>query len=244
MKYFKTWVFFIFIFLSCANTLANTIIADRPGFSTGTYTVQPKKLNVELGYNYTKDTQTLPLVVLRTGITQKLEFNVIYDGFYIKNNEQKEFTMSSDLIVGAKYRVYESDLYNITFMCLTSLPIGNDKNLTPKNMSPLIGILWDYTLSEEVSLFGTIQGSTYYDNERVYDIQPAIGTSIAHTNKFGSYIELYSILPSSHQQNSELVLDGGFTYLLNNDIQIDINIGFGLNKTSDDFIGFGIATRF
>lgn len=244
MRYFKIWVFFIFFVLSCVDTQADTIIADRPGFSTGTYTVQPKKLNVELGYNYTKDTQTLPLVVLRTGITQKLEFDVMYDGLDINHNEQEKFTMSSDLIVGAKYRVYESDLYNITFMGLTSLPIGSDKSLTLRNMSPLLGVLWDYTLSAEVSLFGTIQGSTYYDNERVYDIQPAIGTSIAHTDKFGSFIELYSILPSSNQQNSELVLDGGFTYLLNNNIQIDINIGLGLNKTSDDFIGFGIATRF
>jgi len=28
------------------------IVADRPGFSTGTYTVKPGKLNIELGYQY------------------------------------------------------------------------------------------------------------------------------------------------------------------------------------------------
>jgi hypothetical protein len=48
----------ILAFLSlCAiqiNALAadEPIVADRPDFSTGTYTVKPGKLNVELGYQY------------------------------------------------------------------------------------------------------------------------------------------------------------------------------------------------
>jgi len=39
-------------------------------------------------------------------------------------------------------------------------------------------------------------------------------------------------------------MDAGITYLLSNDIQLDINAGVGLNNYSNNFIGFGIASRF
>ncbi len=226
------------------NVNAETIVPDRPGFSTGTYTVQPKKLNVEIGYNYTKNDQTLPLMVLRTGVTNKLELDVMYDGLDIKHNDQKEYTWSSDLIIGAKYRVYESELYNITLMGLSSLPVDSTHNLSFKNMTPLAAVLWDYTFSENIGLFGTLQGSTYYDNERIYDFQPAVGASFTHTDKLGSYIELYSVIPSSSTQDTQKIIDGGFTYLINDDIQIDLNGGIGLNQESDDFVGFGVAIQF
>lgn len=227
----------------CANA-DDVIVPDRPGFSTGTYTVQPKRLNIEIGYNYTKNNETLPMVVLRTGITKKLELDVMYDGLDIRHNDQQRFTWSSDIIIGGKYRVYESSLYNITLMGLTSLPVEKTTHLSVKTITPLIGVLWDYALSEKMTLFGTLQGSTYYDNERVYDFQPALGLSVAHTDKVGSYIEIYSVIPSSSLQNREQVVDGGLTYLLSDDIQVDLNMGIGLNKESDDFIGLGLALQF
>ncbi|MDF1876078.1 transporter [Sulfurimonas sp. SAG-AH-194-I05] len=243
MKYFHK-VTLIFLFTGTVASLADTIVPDRPGFSTGTYTVQPKNLNIELGYNYTKNNETLPLVVLRTGLSNKLELDIMYDGFNINHNDQKQLTWSADFIVGIKYRLYESELYNLTFMGLTSLPVGDNRNISSKNITPLIGLLWDYTLYEDISLFGTLQGSTYYDNERIYDFQPAIGVSLAHTDKFGTYLEYYSIIHSSNNQDTQQVIGGGFTYLLSDDIQLDINTGLGLNSISDNSIGFGIAMQF
>ena len=234
----------LFLLSGFLGLCADTIVPDRPGFSTGTYTVQPGKLNVEIGYNYTKTDETLPLMVLRTGITEKLEFNLMYDGLDFKHSDQGSYTWSSDLIVGVKYRLYESDLYNFTFMGYTSLPVDNTQDISSESMTPLVAFLWDYTLSDTVGLCGTLQGSTYYDNERVYDFQPAVGISFAHTDKFSSYLELYSIIPSSTAQRGENVLDGALIYLLSDDVQIDINAGLGLDKYSDDFVGFGVAVQF
>ncbi len=234
----------IFLLTKTIALQADTIVADRPGFSTGTYTVKPKNLNVEFGYNYTKNDETFPLFVLRRGLTNKLEFNIMYDGVYVKHNDTENFAWSSDLIIGVKYRLYKSELYNFTFMGLTSLPVGDSKSISLKNITPLAALLWDYTVSTDISLFGTLQGSTYYNNERIYDFQPAVGISLAITEKFSSYIEYYSIIPSSTHQDKQQIVDGGFTYLISDDIQFDINGGVGLNSISDDFIGFGVAIRF
>ena len=63
------------------------IVADRPGFSTGTYTVKPGKLNTEFGYQYAfntdgvdRNTQTLPQLNVRVGLSPKAELNLLWDG--------------------------------------------------------------------------------------------------------------------------------------------------------------------
>ena len=242
MKYLQK-ITYVFVAISTIVLQADVIIADRPGFSTGTYTVGQKNLNVELGYNYTKNDQTLPLAVLRTGITDRLEFDMMYDGIMIQNNNTTS-SWSSDVTIGVKYRLYESELYNLTFMALTSLPMGDNRSISSKNTTPLMALLWDYTVSMDISLFGTLQGSTYYDKEQIYDFQPAVGISMMHTKKLGSYIEYYSVIPSSKYQDNQQVIDGGIIYFISDDIQLDLNGGIGLNSVSDDFIGFGIAMQF
>jgi hypothetical protein len=39
-------------------------------------------------------------------------------------------------------------------------------------------------------------------------------------------------------------INGGVTYLLTDDIQLDINAGVGLDSETDNFIGTGISIRF
>lgn len=61
----------------------DAIVPDRPGFSTGTQTVKPKMVNVELGYQYSynnhtpqQSSQTLPQMLLRTGISGNAEVDL------------------------------------------------------------------------------------------------------------------------------------------------------------------------
>ena len=228
---------------------AESVIADRPGFSTGTYSVHPGKFNIEMGYNYTfdktstkNDTQDFPLFELRTGITEDIEFDLLWDGWSYTKDGVKEH--SSDMTIGGKYRVLKEDMYNITFMVLVTLPTGSQSDFQTQNISPLIGLLWDYTIDESISLFGTIQSSTYKEQKRIYDLQTAIGVTWNHTENFASFIEAYSILPSSSSISKEYVVDGGFTYLIQENIQLDINGGIGLNRESNNFLGAGIAVTF
>jgi len=248
----------ILVFLSLCviqvNAFADNspIVADRPGFSTGTYTVKPEKVNVELGYQYAfnsnstgQTTHTLPLLVLRTGLSSKIELDLLWDGWNIDDaDNQPSETSGADLSVGGKYRVYESEKYNLSLLGLISLPSGSSPS-TSDNVDPLFGLLWDYSLSSDASLFGVVQASSFkYEAARVYDAQIAIGVSFSHTDLIGSFIEIYSILPSEAKLEDEMVMDGGVTCLLSNDIQLDINAGVGLNSYSNNFVGFGVATRF
>ncbi|WP_457598306.1 transporter [Hydrogenimonas sp.] len=230
-------------------TYAESVIADRPGFSTGTYSLRPGKYNIEIGYNYTfnktsseNDSQDFPLFELRTGVTERIEFDFLWNGW----NMTKDFTKSSvtDVAPGGKHRLVQNNRYNFTLMMLVTLPTGDQSDFHMKDVSPLVGLLWDYTVDERVSFFGTLQASTYREEQRIYDVQPAVGVSFAHTEIFGTFLEAYSILPCSSAVSEEYVIDGGLTYLLRDNIQLDINGGIGLNRESNGFVGFGIAIGF
>ncbi|WP_295055768.1 transporter [Sulfuricurvum sp.] len=230
----------------------NSIVADRPGFSTGTQTVKPKVVNVELGYQYSfnnhdskPSSHTLPLMLLRTGISEKSELNIQWDGINIDKEEgQSAVRSKADLSIGGKYKLLDNQQYNITALGILSLPTGTSPS-TSDSTDPLVGILWDYSISDNNTLFGTVQASSsQIDHHRVYDTQFAVGSSISHTETIGSFLEIYAIEPSKHDLHATRVIDGGMTYLLTNDTQLDFSIGIGLTRYSSNFIGFGIASRF
>ena len=231
---------------------AEAIVPDRPGFSTGTQTVKPNVVNVELGYQYSfnnydtkPSSHTYPQMVLRTGLSEAAEFDLQWEGVNIdKEKGSSAVRSNADLGIGGKYKLVENERYNITLLGIVSLPTGTAPS-TSDSVDPLVGLLWDYSLSDTDTLFGTVQASSsQIDHNRVYDQQFSIGSSFTHTESIGSFIEFYTIMPSESSLHDTKTIDGGITYLLTNDIQLDINIGLGLNRYSSNFVGFGFATRF
>ena len=55
------------------------------------------------------------------------------------------------------------------------------------------------------------------------------------SNKTGVYAELYGFLQSNQLADNRC--DGGMTYLINNNVIIDLSGGFGLTKSSPNYYG-------
>ena len=66
------------------------------------------------------------------------------------------------------------------------------------------------------------------------------------TERVGSYTEWFVLVPISADTNrTENYFNGGFTVLINNDVQWDIRAGVGLNDAADDFFaGTGLSLRY
>ena len=60
------------------------------------------------------------------------------------------------------------------------------------------------------------------------------------------YTEWFALMPNgAATAQVEHYGDGGFTFLLSDDIQWDIRAGVGLNEAADDyFVGTGVSIRF
>lgn len=230
-----------------------SIAPDRPGLSTGTYTVSPGTIYIEAGYQYEFNrsgidsaTSTFPQLVLRTGITDKLELDILWDGFNRDNVQGfPNETSESDLTIGGKYRLFESDSFNLTLLGLITAPIGSSPS-TSDNTDPLLGLLWDYGLSDKVGLFGVLQSTRLEDeNENSFtENQLGLGVSYSHTDKLASFIEYFTAIPQPSQQDEQHIIDGGVTYLYSDDIQLDVSAGVGLNDETSHFVSFGIGARF
>ena len=231
------------------NLQAAPIQPDRPGFSTGTYTVAPGKVNLEAGFQSSygdnagdPDSFTAPLINIRTGLTPSTELNLLLDGWTREQSGSDTSISTSDILVGVKHRLLNREKYNLSLLGFVSLPTGNDPD--SGNFTPFIGLLWDYEVSEEVGAFGTFQIISFVeDGERSNNFQPAIGLTFSHTDKLSTYVEYYRDMSLNIDTRDSDMFDAGIAYLINDDIQIDFNFGLSIDRISSDFIGAGFAIQ-
>lgn len=248
----KNFLFSLSILVQQLLAQESPIITDRPSFTTGTYTVKPRNLVVEFGYQHAfnnngidSSTQTAPQLATRIGLTDKAELDILWGGWVTQQTEnQPSVASTSDLALAGKYRLIKNGNYNLTLLAILSFPTGSRPS-TSEHIDPTMGLLWDHVLSSNVSAFGTLQANSFIlEEKRVYDFQPAIGLSFSHTKKITTFIEYYSTIPLRSEKSNQKTFDGGMTYLINNNLQWDINFGIGLNTLSDDYLGTGFGFRF
>jgi hypothetical protein len=190
-----------------------TITTDRPSFSTGTHTL-----------------------ALRTGVSEKIELDLIWSGW-----NRDEFqgltseTSRSDLSVGGKYRLVQNTGSNLTLFGLVSLPVGSDPS-TSDSVDPLLGLLYDYNLADNVQFFANALVTRYETgNGDVTEQRYTVGLGFSHSPKLSSFIELYGALPNRDAMANTTIFDGGFTYYPSPDVQIDLSAGVGLQQGDSDF---------
>ena len=115
----------------------------------------------------------------------------------------------------------------------------------------LAGLNWLYSWG--INDFLSTGGSTQFNRalDEVTDngyIEWAQSWTFAYslTDRLGAYTEYYGFYPSGADAiTPEHYFNGGFTYLVNNDMQWDIRGGTGLNSDADDyFFGTGLSIRF
>ncbi len=115
----------------------------------------------------------------------------------------------------------------------------------------LPGVNWLY--GWDINDFLSTGGSTQFNRE-IDETTSASYTGWAQSwtigyslgDKLAAYTEWFAFFPNSADTaKPEHYFDGGFTYLISNDIQWDIRAGVGLNEAAGDyFVGTGLSIRF
>jgi hypothetical protein len=234
-----------------AEALTGTIDADRPGFSTSPQTVSIRRLQIEAGYQFTKDRRVdnheLPFLLIRAGLTKKVELRVNWDGLSWMESNGGFQPDASDIDVGLKANLVEQAglLPNVGLLGSLSLPTGNGE-ATSNRVDPTGGLLWSYNLAADVELFGTVlMSSVTGERGRFFEAANAVGVSLPISDRLGTFAEYFGFYRDGGGGGAEHHLNGGFTYLLHDNLQLDINGGFGINARADDyFLGTGLAFRF
>lgn len=238
---------FIFI-VSCPIYSQNLdpIEADRPDQTETPAIVPEGMLQVEAGFTYQKNdnhnlTVNLPSTLWKYGINKKLELRLITEYVYekIQNESTNDLT---PLFVGFKLKLLdESGLVPktsfIAQICLPKIASPNYKN---EYIVPEFRFTMQYSLSKKLNL-GSNLGMEWDEFSTVPVYIYTLTTGYSITQKTGCYIETFGCLSQNTKSNQNI--DGGITYLLNNNFMLDCSSSFGITDLAPIYY-FAIGLSF
>ncbi|QDU62293.1 hypothetical protein Pan216_31600 [Planctomycetes bacterium Pan216] len=213
-----------------------------------------------------------PEILVRLGmIANWFEFRFGYTYTNITEDEPGAFTSlngSEDIYLGAKLMLTEQRglLPEMTILPQMTIPTGSP-SLTNKQVLPGVNWLYSWAVNDLVAVAGSTQiNRSFQDAFTFFDpgsgglgpinVDPEYHTEFAQSatagfslieDKLGAFTEWFALVPvaANGGERTQHYFDGGFTYLVNNNLQFDIRVGVGLNEASDDFFtGTGAIARF
>lgn len=253
----KGYTFLILLLITCFSLSAQygeTISTDRPGQAIGPFTVGVNVFQIQAGNDFNsfedqnsgiKGTSYIPNSVFRFGLTDLFEvsstINFQHDKFE-NNNITSSQSGISTIDLGLRNNIYvgEGLIPSLGIQFNLKLPFA-DEVYNSNYIAPKITLMTAQSLSDKLS-FSTNVGAAWNGN----DANPTgfyilnLGYSI--TDKFGTFVEYYG-----YYQNETLdaKFDGGFSYLVNSNLQFDISGGYDKNDPSysEWFVSAGISWR-
>ncbi|HEV7280699.1 MAG TPA: transporter [Pirellulaceae bacterium] len=236
--------------------LDEPLVTDRPDFTEAPTTVGRGVAQLEFGYTYAWDDEggkseshSFPETLLRVGILADwLEARIAWNQAHATEGGTT-FSGSEDLYVGAKIGLTPQDGFfpEMGLIPQMTLPTGSDA-FTAGEVLPGVNWVYGWDLSETISTGGSSQINRAIDDvgEEYAEFAQSWTIGYSLTDRLGAFTEWFALFPSgATEAKPEHYFDGGFTYLITDDIQWDVRAGMGVNEAAEDFFaGTGLSIRF
>ncbi len=212
------------ILLTCYSNLHSQLTTDRPDQTESSLVLSQGHVQIETGISI-EDSQSNINTLFRIGIVNGVEIRI--NSNYFINDELSFMKKSSfrDFEIGAKFKILDKDNNDtkIGFLTHLSVPTANEA-FSYNEYGLLSRILISHDLKNDSQIGYNIGYNKYnnYDGNLIYTI--AYGRSLG---SFGVFFELFG---DESSNSSNLNFDSGITYLIDNDKQLDLSIGRGLNN--------------
>jgi hypothetical protein len=238
--------------------LDEPLVTDRPDFTEASSTVGRGVLQIESGYTFSFDddgnsetrSHSYPETLWKIGVyADWFELRFAYN-YADEDADGITATGSEDLYLGTKLSLtgQAGILPQTAIILQMTVPTGDD-SFSAGEVLPGINYLYSWTINDFISTAGSTQanraigalpGTSYAEFAQSW----TIGYSL--TEKLGAFTEWFVLVPhSAEDARNEHYLDGGFTFLITDNVQWDIRVGMGLDEDADDFFaGSGLSIRF
>lgn len=262
----------VVLLLLVSTSLVAQIETDRPDFTESPNVVPKGALQIETGFilenDYSAKEQrnckiqlsernfTVNTTLLRYGLTKNIELRLntnysiskvgnmndilILDSTHNPNLDDIEGFQTP--FIGFKTNLYKNDKLSIGFLGHLYIPElasvdfmkANGQKIAPEFLIPLT-----YDITDKFGI--AVQYGLTWDGftpNPTTSYTLALGYSI--TDKLSAYVEPYGFLTNNGDELH--LINGGFTYLINDDFQVDLTGGFGLNEAApDNFVNCGAS---
>lgn len=221
-----------------------TIQLDRPDQTETVFVVPRNYLQLESGFMYEKTNETdkhlhLPTILWKFGLNDKVELRVITEFSKTITNSENIYQLQP-ISLGFKTALIEEKGIIPKISFIGKAELRKSEILQRKTITPAFRFTFQNNINDKTSL-GYNLGMFWNENlQETYLYTFALGKPI--TPQLNYFVEMYGFispdLPADHRIN------GGFTYLVNNDFMLDTSAGIGLSeKSAKYFISLGISYR-
>ncbi|WP_066510293.1 transporter [Rufibacter sp. DG15C] len=228
------------------------IETDRPDQTEAASLVPKGFLQLEAGYfrqvdkqeGYTLVSKLSPTVLVRYGLLEALELRLLVEHLQLKETTVGLGKVSGwgPVAVGTKIKISEEKglLPAMAFIGHLTLRTGKSE-FKPSYLVPDFRFSLAHTLSDYFSL-GYNVGYEWAPDEALGQTIYTVALGAALSEKLGAFIEFFGQKPQDQKWQHQL--DGGLTYKLLSNLQIDASAGLGLSKDAPDyFVSGGLSVR-
>jgi hypothetical protein len=248
----KIYLFPFLIYFGLTNTLFGQMLSpiqlDRPDQTECPFITPTNYIQIEKGFTVEnlENNQRIynyPSTLWKYGVNEKLELRLITELVSLKSS----VNLNSGLLpitIGFKTSLFEEKglIPKTSFIGHIATSRMGSKEFHTKLIAPAFRFLMQHTLSNKMMLAYNLGAEWNGDNSQ-HNYIYTLTTGYALTNKLGCYAELYGFI--STQNEADHRFDGGFTYLIKNDMMVDVSGGFGLtDNTHKNYISLGFSYRF
>jgi hypothetical protein len=242
--------------------LEEPLITDRPDFTEASSTVGRGVAQLEGGYTYSYDSDgttsfkshSFPETLLRVGMfadwfEARVAWNYSEETSTVFGGSRTTETGADDLYLGIKWGLtgQEGILPEMALITQMTVPTGSS-NFTAGETLPGLVWLYGWDVNDWLAMGAQTKGNRALDDvtaQPYLEFSQSWTFNYTITEPLGAYTEWFVIAPDGADTNhTENYADGGFTYKVTNNLQLDIRAGVGLNDAADDyFTGVGFAIR-
>jgi len=238
------------------------IVTDRPDFTEASSTVGYGTVQLEMGYTFIEDTEAGTRLRSHSGPQALWRIGMFREWFELRifqtwteertsaGGVRNTISGAEDLMIGAKIALTEQCgcLPEMAIIPQAFVPTG-DGAFTNDEFMPGVNWVYSWDVTDHVSIAGSTQFNRTRDDagEFYTEYAQSAALGLGLTDRLGAYSEWFAFFPSGADDGGARArhfFNGGFTYLLTNDIQYDIEAGVGLNDSADDyFVATGLSIR-
>lgn len=221
----KTKLLLTFIFFSiCFTSLYSQLTSERPDQTESSLVLSKGHVQIETGISI-EDSESNINTLFRIGIIDGIEMRL--NSNYLINDDISNLKKSSfsDFEIGAKFKILDEDNNRIKIGFLTHLSVPTAPEIFSYNEYGLLSrLLVSHDIKNDSQIGYNIGYNKYnnYDGQFIY--------TLVYGKSLGSFGVFFEIFGEESSNNSNLNFDSGITYLFDNDKQLDLSIGRGLNS--------------
>jgi hypothetical protein len=246
------------------DTVSPELVTDRPDATESAVTVPRGLFQFELGWTHAETdvegtrtrADSFPETLIRIGLSRRFELRLGFDGYQWDREDpasgpSEDRSGFNNTSVGFKAALAgeRGARPQIAVIGEIGIPSGAEE-LTDSEVVPAFIFAFSNTLNDRLSL-GYNLGALWLEEEdesgeskttatAIWSVALGIGVG----EKLGAFVELFGNPILSGAGESSSSFDGGFTYLVRPNVQLDAFAGTGLSGDAPDwFAGLGISFR-